>query len=510
MKQAGVQAVRTGVVRNEQLLTLADTLGLVFFQDIPIAFLTAEGLIDSLPRAQRLVQPLLERARRHPSARHVGLARLSDTSDPAACAYFETLVSDIRQEVGDTVSVYYTTMFTSADRCGRIVDLVLVDLRDLEPVSQMRTRWRVAADSMEANAVGIAALGTWVLPAANGGLRRPHSEESHARYLETSLDWFFNALKQDQPAAVFVYRWRDDLSGIASPGHNPEDPYLRSYGIMANGAGRAAYQVVEGFYTGKQMVFAFPGGEAPAYHVSWAILVGWGILFMLGLFYATSPRMRQMIQRYFLAKGFYRDAIREGRGMLLGLASVFLTGLSASVGMLGAVILETVRDEPALVMLFRWLPTRLADVLVELLNQPLMVILLIGSVYAFSLVLWSTILSAMSRRRYPLSPGQVMMLVVWPRWPIFLLMVAAMIMPTIPHEYSMRMCLVLVVGLVILTLNAMVRSLYDFTTTARVPPLLSIAAAFSNPLVLLLVIIAAAGTQFTPEIRYLWNLITLV
>lgn len=508
MKRAGVQAVRTGLITNEQVLTLADTLGLVFFQDLPIAYLTAEGLIDSLPRAQRLIQPLLQAARRHPSARYIGLARLSDTSDPAACTYFESLASDIRRQVSDTVSVYYTTLFTSGDRCGHLVDLVLVDFRDLQPPDQMRARWRVAADSLGAEAVGIGALGTWVLPSSEGGLRRPYSEEAQARHLETSLHWFFITLRQDRPAAVFIYRWRDDQARFPSPGHNPEDPYLRSYGITDNGEARAAFDVMEGFYSGRQTVFAFPGGKAPAHRVPWAILVGWGILLMLGLFYALSPRMRQMIQRYFLAKGFYRDAVREGRDMLLGSSSVFLVALSASVGMLVAVILETIQDEPAFIMLFRWLPVRLADVVVSMLAQPLLVVLLIGSFYAFSLVLWSTVLSAISRRRYPLTPGQVVMLVVWPRWPILLLMLVAMILPTVPHEFSIRLCLVLAMGLVVLTLVGMVRTLYDFTSIARVSPLLSIAAAFGNPVGLLLVLIAAVGVLYTSEIKYLWRLIT--
>ena len=85
MHAMGVNAIRMPLLRDERLLTLADTLGLHLFQELPLDYLSAEALRDTLGYATRLLELVLNDARAHPSVRHIGLARHSDTSDSTAC-----------------------------------------------------------------------------------------------------------------------------------------------------------------------------------------------------------------------------------------------------------------------------------------------------------------------------------------------------------------------------------------------------------------------------------------
>ncbi len=491
MRRAGVEAVRTGLVRDERLLALADTLGLRFFQELPLDALPAARLADTLAFARETLRRALARARGHPSARHFGLARRSDTSVAEACDFFRALAG-MRP---DGVRVYYVSVFTAADRCRDAVDFVLLDGRDrLPPVTDWTGR-------------GLATLGAWVDPDGPRGLRNAHAPEAQARFLETRLNALLDAASP--PVAVFVHRWRD-AAPDADADPEPPDPYGRRYGLHdRTGRPRLAFDVTAGVYTGRQRVFAFPAGRAPGPGAPWIVLVGWAVVAMLAVHYARSPRFRFMAPRYFLAHGFYRDAVREGRDVLPMTSALLLLAIAAGVGMTASVVFGAITDTRAVMTALRWLPGGMRETLAGLLGQPWLLALTAGSLYALALALWAAALAFVARRRRPLTPGQVFMLVVWPRWMLLPLMAAAMVLGARP--VSPGTAAALAGAWLLLTLWATVRTLIDFARITRAPFARTLAAAFTHPFVLLGVPACfLAAAFFGPWLSFLRHLVTRV
>ena len=302
MHRLGVEAIRTDLIRNAQLLDLADTLGLMLFQELPLDAVSAAGLRDTLGYATRLLELALTEAQRHPSARHFGLARGSDTSDPAACTFFEQLAERVRQHGPSGSQAYYVTRFAEADACTDAVDFVLLDVRDAAKPVHRLAQWRAARDSLSAPPAGIGALGTWVRPGTRG-IQRPHSLDAQARYLETNLRRLLTADSTAQPLAVFVQRWRDMPTTQPVPTLDLADPFVQRYGLLnAAGEPRPAYQVVEGFFSGRQMVFALDTGRPHRPRAPWTSVMGWGVVLLLGVCFAASARFRQLVPRYFFAR----------------------------------------------------------------------------------------------------------------------------------------------------------------------------------------------------------------
>jgi len=490
MRAAGVEAVRTGLVREERLLSLADTLGLRLFQELPLDALPAARLADTLAFARETLRRALARARGHRSARHFGLARRSDTSDPEACDFFRALAG-MRP---DGVRLYYVSAFTTADRCRDAVDFALLDARDrLPPVTDWTGR-------------GLATLGAWVDPDGPPGLRNPHAPEAQARFLETHLNALLDAA--NPPVAVFVHRWRDADPDAPDADPEPPDPYGRRYGLHDRaGRPRPAFDVMAGIYTGRQRVFAFPPGRAPGPGAPWIVLIGWAVVAMIAGHYVRSPRFRFMAPRYFLAHGFYCDAVREGRDVLPMTSALLLLAIAVSVGMTASVVFGAILDSRAMMSALQWLPGSVRITLAGLLRQPWLLALTAGSLYALALAVWAGVLALVARRRRPLAPGQVFMLVVWPRWTLLPLMVAAMVLASQP--VSAGAAPALAGAWLLLTLWATARTLLDFSRITRAPLSRTLTAALTHPFVLLgapACFLAAAF--FGPWLSFLRHLIT--
>ncbi|PSQ80558.1 MAG: hypothetical protein BRD46_03935, partial [Bacteroidetes bacterium QS_8_68_15] len=191
MRKAGVEAVRTPLIRREALLDAADTLRLRLFQDLPAAYLSAGELDEALPDLGWELERALLAARRHPSARHFGLLSRSDTSVPRVCEALAELSERAEEQGPSGVRTYYETPFIEHDRCTGAANLTLLDALNREDPQALLRRWQqartdtttVPADSVRA---GIGALGTWVDP-SDDGLRAPHSPASQARYFEEHL-----------------------------------------------------------------------------------------------------------------------------------------------------------------------------------------------------------------------------------------------------------------------------------------------------------------------------------
>lgn len=503
LHRAGVEAVRTGFVGHERLLTLADTLGLALFQELDLDDLPAPRLADTLAATLQALDPILEQARAHPSARHFGLARGSDTSDPRACAFFARLAERVRQVPG--AEAYYLTRFLDDDRCASAVDFVLLDALDAPDPAERLARWH----DLHETPAGLGRLGTWVRPGATPGLRDPHAPESQARYLETHLRALLADTSAAAPRALFVYRWRDAPTARPGPAHGAAQLLTHSYGLhTADGTARPALAVVEGLYTGTQTTFAFPAGAPPPRPVPWILLAGWFVYLLLGTTYALSPRFRLMVPRYFQAHAFYRDGVREGREVLLGASIVLLVALALSVGIITTVFAATLQTTAAFRLLFAQLPETAQTMGVALLAQPWMLVLLVGSFYALGAALWGALLSFASRRRHPLIPGQALMLVLWARWPLLVLLAAAMVVPTLAAPWDVRGALLLAGAALLVTLFANARTLYDYANVTYVPGHIVLALGLANPIVLLALAAALLVLNLGAVAPFAWHLIT--
>ncbi|MFB6250025.1 MAG: hypothetical protein ABEL97_15825 [Salinibacter sp.] len=490
----GVTAVRlVGPLPADTVFGRADTLGLALFVDLPVAYVPAPALRDSLEAARPTLQRLRRLAGQHPSIRAIGLARGANTSVPAACAPLRAWTRKI-QNWSSSPSTYYVTPFTaSADRCGAAVDRVLLNTRaHPDPVAR-RAQWR-GADA----AVGFGALGTWVRPGADTGLRVPHSPERQARYLETALGDVVGRASSSTP--VFVYRWRDRA--------RPTLP-TRRYGLRASdGTARPAAHVLEGFYRGTQRVFAFPDGTAPSRTPLVPLLLGWGILGLLGGLYANNAFVRETLSRYFAAHGFYRDAVRKGREVGRVENLLLLGAVGAAVGIIGALAARLAADRAATGLFVEALPRALRSPLAAALTQPATAGIVFGGGSAALLLGWGLLLVGVGRLEGRFTAAQGVMLVTWPCWPAVPGMMVALVAATDPPVAPGLLGLGLFVGGLATTTAVSVRVLRDFWAVSGVERPWIAVLTLPSPLVLLGVVTTVLILEYEVPLRLLWHLLT--
>lgn len=487
MREAGVSAVRTDLVTRAPLLRAAGLYDIAVYQDLLLDDLPAARLVDTLAFAQRELRAALELARRYPAARGFGLARFADTSTPAACAYFQTLTDLVREEGPPGARTYYLSRFVEDDACASAVDLVLLDARERDPARLVR-RWREAHETP----VGLGSFGTAVDDEARGGYRTPNSRAAQGRFLEDGL----GALRamEPPPAAVFVFRWRD---GVEAP-----------FGLLrADDTPRPAFDVVRGFYTGRQDVFAFDAGAEPIARegASTFVLVGWALVIVLVVILWLAPRARQMAPRYFSRHAYYREAIQRGRGVE-GVANLGLAGvLVVSAGVIGAFALQAATQTVVVESLVNGLAPETQARVVGALATPLATIALVSVLYAVWLLLNMLWMLALAGRRYRVRPGQALTLVVWSRWPVLVLMVGAVLLAAQTGE-TLRWVPLLLSLWAVAELVAGVRMLYDFGRLTRVPMPRALALGLGVPLVLGVVLGIGLWWAVRPELSFLWHL----
>ncbi len=498
MAADGVQAVRTSLVLDERLIRVADTLGLQWYQDLPLSHLSAEALQDTTSFARIQLDQWLAVAERHPSLRHVGLSYLSDTSDPAACAVLQELHAAVQDRGPPGSRTYYVTPFTAADVCASTVDDVLLDARTMvHPMKRLHV-WQAVHPNTPA---GLGAVGTWVRADTLRGLLVPHSPERQARYLERHLGHALSDTAQVAPTAVFAYRWRDTPSA---------DPYARSYGMhTVEGTPRPAADVVAGFYTGRQTVFAFLGGEAPQGAPPWLTLIGWGLIGVLAVVYFRGLRFQSMVARYFGGHNFYQESVREGREVLTG-SLVILAG-SALVGLvvLTIVTVRSVQDVPAVLWGVNALPASIQDTAAMLLQNNWQAGGVLALGYGLSLALWAGFFVGVGRyTTTPLSGGQALMLVGAPQWPLLLVMVGALTVTSLPPDAARAVVYWLWVATGVVTLWMTGRVLADAMAVMRMPFLLALATLTVSPLFMVGWVALYLIVRHDIPIRFILHLLT--
>ncbi|MEZ4699780.1 MAG: hypothetical protein R2834_05585 [Rhodothermales bacterium] len=510
MHAMGVQAIRSPLIRNERLYRVADSLGIAFYQDLPFQYLAGGELRDTLRYAEQVIQEALWWTQEHPSARHFGLARYADTSDDTACEALGEMADRFRRDGPAGIRLYYITSFIEDDRCAERVDAVLLDALDTPDVIGQLRAWQ-SAHSAHAGRVGIGRLGTWVIDTQDeDGTRVPHSRSFQARFLETGLNALLSDTLSNPPSSVFVYAWRDRRFDRPSLGHDLSSPYLDSYGLHGiTGERRLALAVVEGIYTGRQTVFAFPPGRRPSEATPWVIILGWLVLLILGLAYFRYIRFQTMVRRYFFAHGFYRESVSQGRELMFGPNALVLAALVVASGLVYGVILEAVREQPAFALLTRSLPESMVLSGVAVLGRPLTLTLVMGAIFALGVLVWTSVLSALSsRNRNPLLPGQVMMLVSWPRWTLLGTMLAAMVVSTLQQPEAMNWAIVVALATLVSGFGATFRTMNDYRHITRAGWPRLAAALAGNPFFIVILLGIYLAIRYHARVGFFLHLIT--
>jgi len=403
------------------------------------------------------------------------------------------------------VQVYYIPLFVNTDQCSGQVDFVLLDVTEAESPYTPLIDWQTIHPGRPA---GVGAIGTWTLGDRIVGTQRPRSLEAQARYLENELPPLL--ADTSQALAVFVDRWQDTVQD--TPVTYQRRVHVDTYrtGLHdAAGTPRPALEVVSGIYRNEQTVFAFPTGTLPLPSASWMILLGWAIVGVLIAGYAGLPRFQRMTLRYFSSHGFFRDAIRDARESVLDINILLLVLQALAAGLTGVFLLDALRIQPAFTILLGWTPEAVQGAAETLVVHPWVALLLVAGFYALNIALWSILLGVLSRQRYGgLVLPQVLTLVVWARWPFFLLMIAALVAGTWPSATWGWWGVILLVAWLLITALSILRTLADYQTITRLPWALTMLLILGYPALWLGIATTLLALSTRQEMTFIWHLLT--
>ena len=502
MRRAGVRAVRTALVEDTAVLKAAGELGIEVWQDLPVEGLPATFLTRRTDQVADILAAALERARPYPAARHFGLARASDTSDRRARSYFQALTALARERGAPGTQTYVVSRFPDNDRVAESVDLVLLDARDTDPVALL-ARWRRAHETP----VGIASMGVGVRPGQDGGWRTMGTEAAQGRALETAFGDLLTLA--EPPAVAFVYRWRDATEDVVERDQRAEVSGTR-FGLLGeDDSARAAFEVAEGYWTGRQRVFAFDAGNQAREErrASPLLLIGWGLVLGLGALYAAAPRLSSLAPRYFGRRDLYREAVQRGFDLSATETTGLALMLSLSAGVVGAAALRALARTDALVAATASWTVEGQARLTSLLGSPLLLVLVLALAYAVWLVLSLIWLNVISGRRR-LRPAQALSLAVWARWAWIPLMAVSLVLGSIDATIATALApAFLGLGLLI-EIVAGYRMMWDLQAVTYAPPARAVLLGFGLPFLLAAVGLAVLGLTSRDEIGFLWHLAT--
>ena len=495
MHAQGVTAIRLeSLPPADTVWARADTLDLQLFVDLSVEVVPAADLEEALQQARPSLQHIQRLARSHSSLRAVGLGHGIDTSVKATCDPLRSWTQRVH-EGRPSLHTYYVTPFRAVyDRCRDAVDLPLLDTRGRDaPVD----RWRAWQSS--GTAVGFGALGAWSTPGTPPGLKVPHSPQSQARHLEQALSSLLAPGTENEPP-VFVYRWQDE---------SPALPPGRHYGLHdGSGTARPVAEVLSGFYTGRQRVFAFPSGTAPSRTPVGGILLSWLLVALLAGLYARNPFVRQTIPRYFAAHGFYRDAVREGRDVGPVENLVLLGGVGIALGIVGALTAQIAASQPETALILEALPSDLRAAIATGFNHPTLTGLTVGTLTVLLTLVWNGLLVLTAQLEGSFSMAQGLMLITWPCWPALLGMLIALVATIQPPVSSGWLGLLLLIGGGGTLLAVTIRVLRDFWHISGVSLPWVFLLLLTSPMALTLFGLILLTTAYDLPVSLLWHLAT--
>ena len=492
MREKGVTAVYTTVIEDDRLFTLADSLGIAFYQQVPISRAAAPSVKDQVAALLHDgLSSIIERSRRHDSARYLGLAFNVDTGDRRTCEALADLAEQLRAEDVDGMRLFYTTVLTGSDRCGALVDFVLLDARATS-ASRRLSAWHSAHQ---------------VPAAVMAGAPRPplqdktKAEETQAYRLDEELD----QVRQHVTEAVFVHTW----SGVdaMSPFDEPRiDRRGISYALTNEGA-TPALEVLQGYFTEDQTVFAFAPPRADREVIpAWFVIAVWVLVALLGALYASVLPFRQLVARYFFTPRFFRDSVQEGRelGVDVYLPAALL--LSSAAGLLGAGLLLYVGPSYATTVVVGWLPEGVRPWVEAAVQEPWLLAITVALGALLCAFFWAAVIAILSRQSAGPRLGQALTLVVWPRWPVFLLLVMAAVLLTLSSPLALWTGVVVVslwtLGWPLRTARTLRHVLKMQVPASRKPLLMYLLSPFVPMLVAAVLLLI-----YRAELRFIWRLL---
>lgn len=498
MSDFGVEAVRVDLVLDERLHIVTELFGVELFQEIDFAFTPASEAAEHVDQLSTRIDSALEIASRAGRTSYLGLGYWNDTSDPRTCEVIAILAARARR-LSPGTRVYYTTPFIEYDQCADTVDFVLLDSKDRQRPVELVRQWRRYHD----NPVGIAALGEPVVPDSRSGYRVPESAEAQARHIESALAELIN---DEQLVAVFINRW------IHRRPVGPEAVSIAGdYGILRPDGGiRPAADVVKGFYTGRQRVFAFPAGTTRQTDYSWMNLIVFITTALFGLTYYSSPDLRSLLRRYFISHPFYLEKVYDGREVTMGM-SLFLLGCLAVAGsIVGTSVVILLRSTNVWFALTSMVPSTLSLGLRAGARNPGFLMVAFSILFILVALVWAIGLSAVTRGSKRLRPSQTLLVTVIPRWPAAI--IGLLVLVLLNWHIDAHVAVVGAIAAAWLSV-AIVYTARMFSDYLR---LLGISALLTMPILVLAMLFAAATVwlivvtqDLLPEMTFLWNLATL-
>lgn len=491
MRAMGFSAVRTGIVEDGSLLSIADSLGISVYQELSLDVATASEVSAAVPRLREELSRALATSDGHPSATWFGLAYAPATYREDACRALRQLVDYARPRAAPGTRFYYVSWFPGRDRCSDVVDLVLLDDAAHDRPTALLAAWR------DSGPVGLAAVGRWIDPGASPGVRNLHSEERQALFLADVLP----QLRASRAEVVFLYRWQDPVDeGAFHPA-----PLRRVHGLHdETGRARPARDVAARALTVGQTAFALSEGQGAddrnSVFVLFGLLVFLGIAVMLGV----SPRFRAMAPRYFVAHGFYRSAVQDGREAPGYVASVLAVLLGVVIGLLSWMVFLSAMDGLAVHGLWYRSGPGARGAMDALAANPVLFAVLAGSVGLFALVFWLSAWSFAASRRSKLRAPQALLLATWPRWPMLILLLAAMLIVAAGLDGRTREIEWIVMAWYGSAAWGTVRGSLDLARVSRVNALVMVLYWLLSPVVLLTVL-ALAVQALDPEAAGLYR-----
>ena len=167
-------------------------------------------------------------------------------------------------------------------------------------------------------------------------------------------------------------------------------------------------------------MFNRPARALPHRPVNQNVVLGWVMIIALLVAFVRTPRFRLMSTRYFTAHGIWRSAVQENRDPMTLANVTLLVTMALLAGTVIQLALRLVQDHPAFEALWTWSSPATRALLDDLLNAPAILTLVIAGAALLLAVIWMVAWYGAVGRRYRARFSQVLMLSVWPRWPILL------------------------------------------------------------------------------------------
>ena len=469
MADLGVKAIRTSVWEDRRLFDLADTLGIVVFQELPLRYPTSRMLGDTLDYVLRSVDRISAGGR----VFALGLAYAPDTSNPETCR----LLGEMTQAAGASLETYIVSEFDEDESCGGSVDLVL-----------HRAEHLFSRPEAHAGEMGMAVEPAPETPGTEGN----RQAEYYAAHLPERLS---------AQAWTFLYRWADtsDSAGFAAR------PGVGNWGLHRDdGSSRPALGVIEGAVLRSQRAFPRPAPSPTRRPANGYVLAGWAMVLALLVVYARSPTFRSMSGRYFAAHGIYRTAVADNRDHLIFSNVTLLICESLLFGMVGEQALRSYGDHRAYAAIWNWSGEGVRTSLNTLMASPVTLSLLIGLLALLGVLLWMVVWYLTAARSNGASFSQVMTLSIWPRWPVLAMLPVVMLVATgswgdTAARYSVLW--VLVTGA-----WSTVRTNLDASYVLRLRPLAVVLLWLSAPFVPILLAALLLAIRYGDKLGYLQQL----